>query len=226
MNLTKRQTFYLLLFILVLILFITMFSTPAYLDYFYISSNDASNAGTTIGGITTPLVGLFSAILLYLTLNKQSETIKQQEVKNEIDLIFSLISQLHLEISYFYHTETKKSIGELPQELKYSGVEAFHKFVHLLTSENYLDHFQHKLYSFYQTKQLLLFLRSFSLIEDKITKNTVINKHQKTVFNAKINDIYTCLFKESLENLVSTIEKHDSIQDDAFYEIKNFISNH
>ena len=58
---------------------------------------NTSSIGDTIGGITAPLLGIISIIFLYLTLNRQIDSINDQKLKNESDIIFMLLNQLENE---------------------------------------------------------------------------------------------------------------------------------
>ena len=229
MSLNSKKAIVIFIIISIVLSFtaVALFTQPAFIEFFNLSDSKTSNIGGTIGGITAPVIGLISAFLLFQTLNRQIDAINQQRKKNESDLIFSLINQLNVDISYFYHTEKYKPKGEPPSELRYTGMEAFHKFVHLIIHDLNLATYKHSLYSFYETKQLLQFLRSFLIIEDKINDpESDLDKKQKDVFLEKINTIYNCLFKESLKNLISKLEKYENMKDEAFEEITTFVKNH
>lgn len=48
-----------------------IFTLPCFCEIFNFSKTETGNIGSTIGGITSPFVGLLSAILLYITLKEQ-----------------------------------------------------------------------------------------------------------------------------------------------------------
>lgn len=214
------QILYFSIFIIVIsFVSVLLFTLPALTDFLELSSDSTSNIGSTIGGLTAPIIGIISSILLYLTLTKQTESNRNQNLKNESDLIFLLLNQLDNEILNFYFT-TNQIKGEQTIEFKYTGLEAFHNFVQEINKRKF-NNFNHSLYSFYQTKQLLLVLRSYALIENRI-ESSDLSEIIKNVFLEKLNSIYECKLKESLNILIQAINDCSKLKDQSFEEIVNF----
>src|SRR5438094_10642803 len=93
---------------------VIFFTLPAFVQQLNLS--DKSNIGSAIGGITAPIIGIGTAILLYLAFMKQVESNRDQKLKNESDIIFLLMGQLNNEVEQFYHSYSK---GE--KEFRYTG---------------------------------------------------------------------------------------------------------
>jgi len=60
--------------------------------------------GDTIGGLTAPIVGVLNAVLLYITLKRQDEQLKEQRIEIEIDRktdsVRYLIKELRFKVSH------------------------------------------------------------------------------------------------------------------------------
>lgn len=65
-----------------------IFTLPCFCEMLNFSKTETGNIGSTIGGITSPFVGLLSAILLYITL-------KEQRNYNHTTSILSLMESLY-----------------------------------------------------------------------------------------------------------------------------------
>ncbi|APA92859.1 hypothetical protein [Myroides sp. ZB35] len=198
-----------------------LFTQPVMIKSFTLSSDETSNIGSTIGGITAPIIGIISSVLLFVTLYKQVESNANQRVKNESDLILLLMNQLDSEISTFYfsYTETK---GTVKSDFNYYGLQAFHRFIQSLDTNYSMVSFKYTLGSFYQTKQILLIIRSFRLIEKRIEVAELTTEF-KEIYIEKLNTIYDCKLKESLKILENVIVREEKLQDKASSEILDFI---
>ncbi len=69
-----------------------IFSQPAFWDGFNFSKN--GQIGDAIGGITAPIIGLASVLLLFWTLLEQVRINKDQELFNEISRILATLSHI------------------------------------------------------------------------------------------------------------------------------------
>lgn len=58
-----------------------LFTSPAI--WHRLNLTKTSSIGDTIGGITAPLLGITSTIFLYLTLNRQIDSINDQKLKTK-----------------------------------------------------------------------------------------------------------------------------------------------
>lgn len=81
------------------LLFPVIFTLPCFCEIFNFSKTETGNIGSTIGGITSPFVGLLSAILLYITL-------KEQRNYNHTTSILSLMESLYQKDKSFYFSYT------------------------------------------------------------------------------------------------------------------------
>jgi hypothetical protein len=201
-----------------------IFTMPSLVNQFNLSTDSKSNIGSAIGGITAPLIGIFSSVLLYLALTKQTQSNIDQRIKNESDIIFLLLNQLDNEISnlYFHFTE---NTGAAKTEFNYSGVQAFHIFVQQLNTKKLLTNFGYTFNSFYQAKQVLLVIRSFVLVENRIELSE-ISRDLKAMFYQKLDLVYQCKLSESLKILLKVIEEYPNVKDHVTEEIEIFVKAH
>lgn len=83
-----------------------IFTLPCFCEIFNFSKTETGNIGSTIGGITSPFVGLLSAILLYITL-------KEQRNYNHTTSILSLMESLYRKDKSFCfsYTSDESHIG-------------------------------------------------------------------------------------------------------------------
>jgi hypothetical protein len=197
---------------------------PSLTKQFNLATDAKSNIGSTIGGITAPLIGILSSILLYLALTRQTQSNIDQRVKNESDIIFLLLNQLDNEISSFYFSFTERK-GDAKTEFNYSGLQAFHVFIQKLNTKDFLSNFDSTFNSFYQAKQILLVIRSFALIEKRIELADV-SQDLKAMFYQKIDSVYQCRLSESLKILLEVIEEHSHVKDHVTDEIETFVKSH
>ena len=86
-----------LLSLVPLIFYLAKFGSTSLSDNF----SDWQGFSTYTTGLISPLIGLASASLLYLALRKQIRAQKDQRIKAEMDVIFTLIHQLDNEIDRF-----------------------------------------------------------------------------------------------------------------------------
>ncbi len=210
--------------IIVLLCFIVIFTftLPSFIKQLNLTTNAISNIGSAIGGITAPLIGIISSILLYLALTRQTQSNLDQRLKNESDIIFLLLNQLDNEISSFYFSFSQTK-GEEKKEFNYNGIQAFHVFVQELNEEFSLLNYKHTFKSFYQAKQILSIIRSFLLIKKRIEISET-SKDIKDMFNQKLDSVYQCRLKDSLKILIEIIDKNSHIKDSFTEEINVFFN--
>ena len=104
-----------------------LFTTPAFWQRLELTHT--SSIGDTIGGITAPFLGIISIVFLYLTLNRQIDSINDQKLKNESDIIFMLLNQLENEYNQIYMNGTTTSDTKTSIPTKFNGHEALTKYV-------------------------------------------------------------------------------------------------
>ncbi|OCA80558.1 hypothetical protein BBH99_00200 [Chryseobacterium contaminans] len=173
-----------------------------FLVYYYLtidtfkslSGSDLSkgaNVGTAISGILSPIIGVISIILLYLALSRQTESNIEQRLKNESDIIFTLINQMDDELQRFY-TKISKTKGENKIELTERGIEGLMYWSRQYKFDLTDDFFKDKeitFRSFYESHQIILLIKSFQLIERRIEIATLTDEI-KRLFRDKLDSYY------------------------------------
>ena len=193
---------------------ILLFTFPAFVPELNLTST--GEIGDTIGGITAPIVGIISSIFLYLALSKQIESNNEQRLRNESDIIFLLINQLHNEIDRFYSKVTKSGV-----DMKFTGVEAMNEFANTFATLQFSD-FTFK--EFFESNQLLMIIKSYKLIEKRIEISD-LSIEMKTLFQSKLKTFYDCILKYPLEQINEQVGKSSFLKDEITDEIKKFIQS-
>lgn len=141
--------------------------------------SNSSSIGDSIGGITAPVIGIISSILLYLALTKQTESNIDQKLKNESDLILSLFNQLDLELNSLYFKFKNNSV-----DVKFNGLEALDEFAKRFGIAWNMDHFKEKFSSFkafYPSGQIIYLIDTINLIDERISSST-LSPEMKNLF--------------------------------------------
>ncbi|WMI69163.1 hypothetical protein [Mangrovimonas sp. YM274] len=206
---------FLLTIVLLLLSFVCvyLFTEPVFWDRLNLTST--SSIGDTIGGITAPLLGIISVIFLYLTLNRQIDSINDQKLKNESDIIFMLLNQLEVEYNQIYMNNTSKDITT-----KLYGHEALTKYANSIF-KYYNTAEERKFSTYYIADSILLVIRSFKLIEERI-KMSNLNDELKSMFTLKLETFYQCKLQDSLYKLCNLFERVELLNDSYTEEIKEF----
>ena len=216
-NINRRILLFSIIIILLCFVSIVIFTLPAFLPQLNLALSTKSNIGSAIGGITAPLIGIISSILLYMALTKQVESNIDQRLKNESDIIFVLINQLDAEISNFYSKITQSG-----KEIKKTGVEALNDFTMEFRYHYLLKNFGSTFSGFFEANQLLLIVRSYELIEKRI-EIASLSKEFKQLFQKKLDALYDCKLKIPLTNISIAVEEHPNMKDDITNEIQLFL---
>jgi hypothetical protein len=204
-----------LLLIILCFLSVIIFTLPAFTDRLNLS--DKGKIGDAIGGITAPVLGIITSVFLYLTLTKQTESNESQRLKNESDLIFLLLNQLNNEINMFYNTSKTNGV-----EKTYKGLEGMNTFARTFATMHFSDFSFNK---FYESRQFILVIRSFLLIEKRIELASISND-MKSVFRNKLIAIFDCILKYPLSKIIEQVDKHPKLQDASTEEIKTFLEKY
>ena len=216
MNPIIKKIAVLTLFLLTLSFFcVLLFTSPAIWDR--LNLTNTSSIGDTIGGITAPLLGIISTIFLYLTLNKQIDSINDQKLKNESDVIFMLINQLDSEYNQIYTTETEKEV-----KYKIYGHEALTKYSDLVF-KFYNEQDKRKFSDYHFSNELLLVIRSFKLIEQRIAMSN-LSDDLKKLFSDKLQTFYLCKLNDSLFKFTDLFKRVAALNDNYTIEIQEFYS--
>jgi len=216
----KKINYQILIFsvaVIVLCFFsVFLFTLPTFINQLNVT--DKSNIGSAIGGITAPVIGIVSAILLYLALTKQIESNNEQRLKNESDIIFLLINQLNDELAQFYHTFSQ---GE--KEFRYTGIEGLNKFIKSIQTHNF-DNYQSSFKGYFESNHILLLIRSYDLIEERI-KISPLSPELKLMFSKKLKAFYYSVLRFPLTGIMKVLSKHEKMKDKVTEEIEKFINS-
>lgn len=191
------------------------------LPYFgWLGINENANIGSTIGGITAPVIGIITSILLYMALTKQTESNNDQKLKNESDIIFLLINQLDTEVNMFYY-KFRQTKGDVSTHYKFTGVEGLNEFAHEFSNYD-IKSFGFSFKAFYEANLLLLIMRSFELIEKRIQMSPLSNE-LKGLFKKKLDAYYNHVLHNPLNKLSKTFEEFPKMKDTVTDEIQKFL---
>jgi hypothetical protein len=201
--------------ILICFISIVMFTLSAPLELFSLSSGSKANIGTTIGGITTPIISIFSAVLVYLAFTAQTESNKNQFIKNESDVIFSLLEQFSNELGLFYY-ESNNEGTVIPNR----GVEALNSYARQYRFGGNLSTASISFKQIIEAKYIKLYIDSFNLIKQRIAIAN-LSPELKELFERKLNSYYYAYLRAPLKDLVVTFDKFPNLNDSLTQEVKD-----
>lgn len=212
-----------ILFFFIVICILSFISVVIFtLPYFgWLGLNDNANIGSTIGGITAPVIGITSSILLYMALTKQTESNNDQKLKSESDIIFLLINQLDIEVNMFYY-KFNQTKGGLTTHYKYTGVEGLNEFSREFGNYD-IESFDFTFKAFYEANLILLIIRSFELIEKRINMSP-LSDELKGLFKKKLETYYNYVLHNPLNKLSKTFEEFPKMKDAVTEEIQKFLT--
>lgn len=209
-------------FAIVLLCFISVFifTLPSFTTQLNLTTK--SNIGSAVGGITAPIIGVISSVLLYLALTRQTQSNIDQRLKNDSDIIFLLINQLDNEVASFYYKYSKGS-----EERKYTGLEGLNEYCRKYRYEHNLKQFEDKEdFSFkkwYESGQIVLIVEGYNLIEQRI-KVSNLSKEMKKLFSTKLETYYECKLSSPLIDLSEAFDLHPHQKDDYTAIIQDLVS--
>jgi hypothetical protein len=181
-----------------------------------------NNIGGALAGVTTPIIGIITIVLLYITLSKQLASYNEQRIKNECDIVLLLINQLDHEIESFYVKQTQAG-----KEIKRTGIEALNDFCREYRYENNIEQFKgnstFKLW--YEAGQIALLITTFQLIERRIISSPVKDKLSE-IFNSKMQAYYKYKLKIPLTSLSEAFDIYSFHKDDITDIIQIFTAKH
>jgi hypothetical protein len=216
-SINKQIFIFTLLIIILCFLSVLVFNLPPVLKRLDLSNS--SQIGDSLGGMTAPVIGIISSVLLYLALTRQIEANSDQKLKNESDIIFSLVNQFQVEIDSFYYKYSQEGQAHI-----FRGVEGLNKFSNDFPNYSFKSHnFTFEVY--FEGKQILLLVRSFQLIEKRL-KISPISSDMKTLFSEKLAMLFECVLHNVLSSITTTLEKNEKLIDNASKEIVDFYKSH
>ncbi len=209
--------------IIILLCFIAVivFTLPSFTEQLNLTTK--SNIGDAIGGITAPVIGVVSSILLYLALTRQTQSNIDQRLKNESDIIFLLINQLDNEIAGFYH---KYSQGK--EEKKCTGLEGLNDYCRRYRYDyNNIEQFSNNdgftFKGWYEARQIALIVHSYNLIEKRIEISN-LSPAMRNLFSSKLKGYYDCKLSIPLKSLSEAFELYPYQKDDYTSTIQDLVS--
>jgi len=186
---------------------------PSVIPLLNLSTDQASNIGSAIGGITSPIVGMFSAYLIYDALSAQLEANKDQRIKADSDIIFLLINQMDKDYDA-YHNKVKK--GE--EDIHSYGYDALASVSHMFKSNkdnpNIYEAFKRAL----TTNRLIYLIRTFMMIHERVLISK-FNSDLEGMFLQRLKMYYRSRFKFPIKHLIDAFGDQD---DELMEEIKRF----
>jgi len=200
---------------------IVLLLLPAFSPYFDFSTQATANVGGTIGGICSPVLGIFSSYLLYLALIRQTQSNSEQQQRNQTDLIFSLLDQLDKELDKFYTTETKGTV-----DVKLLGLEGLNYFAREFRYDYDLspsgDEDGDAFSLWYEAGQLAIIVDSFNLIESRIAIMSP-ESDLKHVLSSKISSYYSGKLRIPLQSLSEAFASNPHINDEITQKITDLV---
>tara|TARA_R110000823_G_scaffold196975_1_gene328233 strand:- start:1973 stop:2551 length:579 start_codon:yes stop_codon:yes gene_type:complete len=179
--------------------------------------SNTSSIGDTIGGITAPILGIISIVLLYITLNRQIDSINDQKLKNESDIIFMLLNQLENEYNQIYMSGTT---NKEPQ--RFYGHEALTKY-----TNSVFKHYtakDKKWSTYYISDSILLVIRSFKLVQRRIELSN-LDKNLKSMFSDKLQTFFQMKLRDSIYKLSDLFSREPSLEDEYTRELTEFYNS-
>lgn len=176
---------------------IWIFSLPAIWESWDLSNK--GQIGDTIGGITSPIIGVFGTVLLYLSFKAQRDSISDEKEWNK--------KRLNSEILNFYLRDIKDEYNNL-QVGEEKGMSALYTIsaTEDLTVYKNIDPILSILHS---TKSFI------ARLEDK---NLKILETDKNYFETAVKEFYTFKVYKSLQIILTRIDKSNN--DELKKEIK------
>ncbi|MDF2856854.1 MAG: hypothetical protein K0Q87_2705 [Neobacillus sp.] len=158
-----------LLVVLISVFVISMFSIiaflPSFSEVFNFTDKNKGSISTVINNIATPCISLVSIILLFITLNKQEESILDQRKSKNLDLILTSFNNLETEYNSFTHVKrgTKMRNGE---RIDYEQV--FHGFDALEAPITSVTNNPKKFGMYYTSDKYISIIATFEFVNDLI----------------------------------------------------------
>lgn len=205
-----------LIMILFCVVFIYLVTLPACTEQFNLTTK--GNIGSSIGGITAPVIGIITSILLYLTLTRQNDSNEEQRAKNETDFIFMLFNQLNIDINNFFYSRYVNKVEKVDFGLL--GLINFGRYLEFEFPETNTENIPFE--RLYPSGQILLIIKSYQLIENRIN-NAVLSKDNKETLILKLKLVYDCILKKPLNSVNRSYNKNELLRDDVLIKIHEFV---
>jgi len=225
----KKANVQIVLFAAILVavcfLSVVVFKIPAFNKYFNLTSAEASNLGAAISGLTAPVIGIGSALLLYLALSKQVESNHNQRHKNDSDIIFTMLLQLQKEIDNFYYSTTKTDPDNFmgpPLSFRLYGIEGLNEFAWDLKGKRFSE--PTTLKNLFTVPQIMMIVRSFEFINEHVL-STNLPDNTKGYFERKLSAYFELILVFPLSKIVELVSSNPSLRDEIYDELNAFFES-
>lgn len=200
-----------LIVVLISILVISLFSIiafqPSFSELFNFTDKDKGSVSTVINNIATPCISLVSIILLFITLNKQQESIVDQRKSKNLDLILTSFNNLENEYNSFQYItrRTKVSKGvSVDYERIYNGFDA------LEASIRFVQNDPKKFGNNYTSDKYVSLIVGYTFINDLVETLELDNNITSSLIY-KLDSFYEARFKVLLLQLSYHIKDNNDI---------------
>lgn len=169
-------------------------------DHFWFDYSKTGTFGDTIGGITAPIIGLISALLIYLSFRAQIKAnyivqsqIEKQEnsekEKKEIEFISNLMQHFREEINEFSLSGYEGAVGNR-QYVLYKGTEALKN--HLTDIQSNTDSFNESEIRFFNNSKNQQYLGLLDILDKliEIIRKSNLKVSDKEYFKSQIRYLF------------------------------------
>ena len=183
-----KQSAIVIIICVVSVLFVAYFVfKPAPFDVFDFSIREKTNISSVINNLFTPVLSLVSVILLYITLNKQNESISDQRMSKNLDLVLSMVSNLENEYRSFSYLRkgTRYEGGEKkPYSEQFYGYDAMVEILPRIKTKPQKFGFH------YFSDKLLSLIDSYKVLNESFRKLNIDPEIKQSLSN-KLDSFYT-----------------------------------
>lgn len=171
------------------------------------SLDESSNIGSTIGGITAPIVSILGSILLYFAFIAQKDANEIQISNSEQQIILSLLIELNTKCENYEYIHFEGN-----EKMIFKGLSGFNfAFRHLLFRDIKEYFNKDKKTNESEVLTVVNFANYFNIISDaslilSSIKNLKSKKNQIETLDKKLFYTYSIFLKKSLKRLIENYE--------------------
>lgn len=179
---------------------ILFFKHPAILPIFNLSKTESANIGNALSGILSPILNTITIYFIWQTYSAQAKNNKEQQGKNEQDLVLVLIDQMTNEYNNLSIIVNKKVNGKEVDSRVHEAGGAFIRFsqaVAALESGKSYEYFRNQMLG----DSILYIMSSFEIITYRIAQSS-IDKENKAVLMKKMQLFFDLKIDAPLRILV------------------------